>query len=84
MKPENLTQADVLRRARDLNLKFRIERDGHRWVVLATSDKVAAPIPVGQADTYEQAQTFVDEKSRQLRALLPGIVETVQGEEFPG
>ncbi|AOD23837.1 hypothetical protein IM25_21490 [Rhodococcus sp. p52] len=86
MKPENLTQADVLRRARQLHLKFRIEHDEDlgAWVVLATSSNVAEPIRVGKADTRERAQAFVDEKSRQLQQMLPGIVEKVQGEEFPG
>lgn len=84
MKPEKLTQGDVLRRAREVGLKFRIERDGHRWVVLATSEKVAEPIPVGRTDTYGQAQAFVAEKSRQLQSLLPGIVKQVQDEELPG
>lgn len=84
MKPERLTQRDVLRRAREVGLKFRIERDGHRWVVLMTSEKVVDPIPVGQGDTYEQAKAFVDAKTRELEQMLPGIVKQVQDEEFPG
>ncbi|MCD2116769.1 MULTISPECIES: hypothetical protein [Rhodococcus] len=86
MKPEKLTQADVLRRARQLHLKFRIKHDEDlgAWVVLATSSNVAELIRVGKADTYEKAQAFVDEKNRQLQSLLPGIVKQVQDEEFPG
>lgn len=81
MKPEKLTQKDVLRRAKDVGLKFRIEQDGDRWQVLATSPKLIQPIGVGSAATYDEALAFVEEKQRQLQEMLPGIVNHVRDQE---
>ncbi len=81
MKPTKLSRADVLRRAKDVGLKFTITRRGQRWVVLATSAGAAQPIEVGAADTYDEARAFVAEKTNQMNQMLPGIVEQVRDTE---
>lgn len=81
LKPTNLTRRDVLRRAKEVGLKFRVEKRGHQWAVLATSKNIVEPIEVGAKATREEAQAFVDTMRQQANAMLPGIVDQVRETE---
>ena len=81
MKPTKLSRQDVLRRARDIGLKFHIGQRGDQWVVTATSAGAAQPIVLGAKDTFEEARAFVAEKTKQMEAMLPSVLDQARNTE---
>ena len=81
MKPTKLSRQDVLRRAREVGLKFRVEKRGNQWAVLATSKNILEPIEVGAKGTRDEAQAFVDAMRQQANAMLPDILAQARDTE---